>query len=185
MSQNTNFYHEFEIPQNIETEVIHLLDICFPNTFYGRSFFKQLPHARYLVWENDILIAQIGLDYRAIKFGEKIVKSLCVIDLCVLPKFRNQGIATKLLQRVKNLAIKNKISALTLFADTPHVYLKFGFLNYSSVRIRFLAIDDEKQISHSVMNNIYKNCFMAYFLAKDIEAECYDSETVDLLGYLF
>jgi len=185
MSQNIYFYHEYEITQNLEQEVKKLLDICFPNTFSGRTFFKQLPHSRYLVWENDVLIGQVGLDYRAIKYGEKLVNSLCIIDLCVLPEFRNKGVATKLLQSVKNLAVKNKINALVLFADTPHVYVNFGFLKYSSVKIRFLAIDDEKHISHSVMDKIYKNCFMAYFLTKDVESDCYESETIDLLGYLF
>lgn len=41
---------EYEIDTTTNTKIARLLDECFPDVFEGRSFFKQLPHFRYVAF---------------------------------------------------------------------------------------------------------------------------------------
>ena len=94
---------EFDISKEQNQQIKKLYNACFSENL-SRSYFKQLPHFRYLVFEHNLLIAQMGVDYRVIRVGDCVFSIFGVIDLCVEASYRKQGIASNLLTRLKQLA---------------------------------------------------------------------------------
>lgn len=169
---------EFDIKEATHGQITRLRNICFPETKVERSYYKQLPHFRYLAFENDLLIGHMGVDYRVISVGNCIFKIFGVIDLCVIPTHRNQGIATKILNLLSELAKEKYIDFIFLVADNKKVYLKNGFevvSNYCS----WLRIDEHK--NYGVAFEIIEDEFMI----KQIGIKTWCNEPIDLLGYMF
>jgi GNAT superfamily N-acetyltransferase len=59
----------------------------------------------------------MGVDHRVISVADSIFKIFGVIDLCVLPEYQRQGIATQLLTSLTKLAEEKSIDFLFLVAN--------------------------------------------------------------------
>jgi predicted acetyltransferase len=170
---------EFNIELNTHNQITKLRNICFPESKKDRSYYKQLPHFRYLVYNDDQLIGQMGVDHRVISVGDSVFKIFGVIDLCVMPKYQRQGIATQLLNLVTKLAEKKSIDFLLLVADDDRLYSKHGF-KYVSNYCSFLRIHEHQ--NYGVALEKIENDFMV----KQIGTESWKHEgLMDLLGYRF
>ena len=88
----------------LEKRIADLLDQCFPDTFEGRSYYKQVPHSRLLLRRKGTLIGHAGLDHRVIRVGETVSRITGVIDLCVDPDHCRVGRGSTLLEFAENLA---------------------------------------------------------------------------------
>jgi hypothetical protein len=78
----TQFINEFQINASTRAQLNKLLQTCFPDTLYkGRSYFKQLPHYRLLLWRNDKLTGQLSIDYRVMNLNNEPVKVFGVEDV--------------------------------------------------------------------------------------------------------
>jgi ribosomal protein S18 acetylase RimI-like enzyme len=170
---------EFDIEPDAHKQIIELRNLCFPDNHKNRSYYKQLPHFRYLTYDNDFLIGHMGVDHRVISVGDSIFKIFGVIDLCVLPNYRGQGIATQLLTLLSTLAEEKAIDFLLLVADSDKLYTKNGF-SYISSYCSFLRIHEHK--NYGVALEKIDNDFMI----KPIGTKTWNqSELMDLLGYRF
>lgn len=164
-----------------ERDLAALLDGCFPDTFDGRSYFKQLPHARLLARDEDgRLLGQVGLDHRVIRVGDHVVPILGLIDLCVDANARNQGIGFRLLTETENFGRRAPapIEFLLLVTDIPTYYEAHGYHRIRPAKTRWLAIEDRR--SHSVMQHIEHE-----LVAKPLTDRHWPDGSIDLLGYLF
>ena len=54
---------EFDIEQDTHNQITKLRNLCFPENKSDRSDYKQLPHFRYLAFDNNLLIAHMGVDH--------------------------------------------------------------------------------------------------------------------------
>lgn len=170
---------EFDIELDTHNQITKLRNLCFPENKKDRSYYKQLPHFRYLVYDDEQLIGQMGVDHRVISVGDSIFKIFGVIDLCIMPKYRRQGIATQLLNLLTNLAAKKSIDFLLLVANDPRLYSKNGFV-YISNYCSFLRIHEHK--NYGVALEKIENDFMI----KQIGAKNWQQDgLMDLLGYRF
>ena len=97
--------------------------------FYDRNYFKQPPHYRILAKENNKLIGQIGLDYRAMNLDGNPIKVLGIIDICVDSKHRNRGIGKTLLKKVDDLSLEfsDKVDFIFLVTNIPNYFEQYGF----------------------------------------------------------
>jgi len=50
-----------------------------------------------LVWQNQSLVGQMGVEYRVLGSQDGPLRIFGAIDVCVAPECRNQGIATQML----------------------------------------------------------------------------------------
>jgi len=164
-------------PLATESALTALLEQSFPNTFDGRSFFKQEPHNRIIANTPDRLIAQVGIDRRIINVGGNHIKIVGVIDLCVAEDYRNRGIAKALLRAVENCSDDREF--VVLMADNQAVYTGSGFVSLRPAITKWLAIEDVS--SHSVMERDLSDCFMY----KSLQNTKWPDGKIDLLGYLF
>lgn len=83
---------EYAITGEVRRQLQVLLDECFPETFDGRTYFKQLPHLRLLAMDGESVAGQVGIDGRIVNVGGTVVSIFGLIDLAVHPARRGQRI---------------------------------------------------------------------------------------------
>ncbi len=93
---------EYELSSDTKAKLQQLLAACFPEYLSDRIYYKQYPHFRYLGWNHDNLVAQMGVEHRVISLGKDPVRVFGIVDLCVNPDYRNKGFARELTLPVKN-----------------------------------------------------------------------------------
>ncbi|MEM8674947.1 MAG: GNAT family N-acetyltransferase [Cyanobacteria bacterium P01_G01_bin.67] len=168
---------EFDIDPKVQQKIIELRNICLTQS-QTRSYFKQLPHFRYLVFTEDQLVGHMGVDHRAIKVGDCVVTIFGVIDLCVRPSYRRQGIATQCLTLLTELAQEKLIDFLFLVSQHDSVYLNNGFQAVSQ-ECSWLGIEEHQNCG--VLTETIKESFMV----KQTGDKLWVNAPIDLLGYMF
>jgi GNAT superfamily N-acetyltransferase len=169
---------EYEISSDTHQLINRLLMQSFPNYPSDRIYYKQLPQFRYLVWENENLLAQLGIEHRAIANAGALMRIFGLIDLCVAPQWRSQKIATTLLQQVEQLGQASNIDFLILFADDHRLYAENGYCRVANL-CRWMMIDEHQTLG--IAEKSLADCMMV----KQIGTQPWQDGTVDLLGYLF
>lgn len=173
--------YECDIEKGLKLRIQKLLIESFPNEYpTDRIYFKQLPHLRFLAFdENKDIVAQVGLDYRIMNLNSRAIKVLGIIDLCVLNSHRSRGIASLLLSEVNKFAKKRDVDFLLLFADNMGVYLKNGFIPVKN-RCKWMRIDDENQTTIDIGSRIFEQ-----LMIKEVGNIRWMQGELDLLGYLY
>ena len=100
-----------------DAAIASLLDACFDGVHGGRTWFKQIPHQRLLAWSGSDLMGHVGMEYRVVRVGEAFLPVVGIVDLCVAPAARRQGIGAALLLGVEERA-RGQLFALAM-ADDP------------------------------------------------------------------
>ena len=160
-----------------DAAVACLLDACFEGVHRGRTFFKQVPHQRLLAWSGDGLVGHVGMDLRAVRVGEATVSVLGIVDLCVAPAARRQGIGAALLQAAEDRA-EGQSFALAM-ADDSRIYRRAGYGLIHAADVTFLAIDELR--CHGVVRRDLSEIFMV----KRLGGDAWPDGPIDLLGHLF
>ncbi|PKA41561.1 GNAT family N-acetyltransferase [Rhizobium sullae] len=173
------FTPEYEIDAPTTAQIAALLDESFPDTFDGRTYFKQLPHFRSLAFEGETVIGQAGVDHRVIRAGGKIIRIFGVIDLCVTPAHRGVGVAGDLLKQVESLALASNVDFLVLMGDVDTLYIANGFRRIDPAMTKWLAVEDVESVA--VIERDLSDCF----LVKPVRGESWPIGQIDMLGYLF
>lgn len=157
-----------------------LLVASFPEVYpKDRLFFKQIPQGRVLAFNPDNqLVGHVGLDYRMMNLNGKPIKVLGVIDLCVSPAIRSQGIASLLISEVERMA-KGRVDFVLLFADHEGLYSKNGFKTVSNT-CKWLKIDHETLTSIGVGTQKVEG-----LMIKEVGTLPWEEGELDFLGYLY
>ena len=168
---------EYDIDPDLHGQITNLKNESFPGYEKPRSYYKQLPHFRFLVFEADQLIGHMGIDHRVISVGDDVFTIFGITDLCVAANYRCQGIASRLLTEVFNLGSDKHIDFLFLVATDHRLYIKNGFMPLSSY-CTWLRISDHKNYGVTIE-------WLDELLIKQIGPKEWSQKPIDLLGYLF
>lgn len=168
---------EFDISSETHQQIIELHNIC-SDYHHSRSYFKQLPHFRYLAFAEDELVAHMGVDHRVIRVGDSVFTIFGVIDLFVRPSCRRQGIASQLLSLLTELALTKSIDFLFLVSHYDPIYLNNGFQAISQ-ECSWLGIEEHKNCG-VLTETIEEN-----FMIKQTGDKTWTKGQIDLLGYMF
>jgi citrate lyase synthetase len=170
---------EFDITENIHQQITKLRNSCFPvENAKPRSYYKQLPHFRYLVSVEDMLIAHMGVDHRVIRVGDYVFTIFGVVDLCVESSYRQQGIASKLLSLLTQLAREKSVDFLFTVVKDERIYLKHSFQTISHY-CSWLRIHEHNNYGVAI-EKIEKE-----LMIKQTGNQPWVNEPIDLLGYMF
>ena len=99
---------EFKINKKQHSEISELLKLCFSSYPSNRSFYKQFPSFRYLVFKENELIAHLAIIHRMIKVGEENFVIFGVSDLCVHPEFQQKKNCKCVVRRIRKLRKKTQ-----------------------------------------------------------------------------
>lgn len=77
--------------------------------------------------KNEMVIGQLGLDYRGMNLNGELIRVLGVIDFSVLPKEQKKGYGKMMLNELDRLAMKNKHNIDFLFKKTKTTPKRSGF----------------------------------------------------------
>jgi GNAT superfamily N-acetyltransferase len=169
---------EYKLSSDVRKLVNRLLVASFPDYPLDRSYYKLLPQFRYLVWKDENLIAQMGIEHRVITNTGIPARIFGPIDLCVASTYRSQKIATLLLQLIEELGRTSKIDFLVLFADDSRLYTQNGYQRVANL-CRWMKIDEHQTLG--VGEESLSDCMMV----KQLGEQIWQNGIVDLLGYLF
>jgi GNAT superfamily N-acetyltransferase len=172
------FVPEYKISNNVHKIVNQLLVESFPDYPLDRSYYKLPPQFRYPVWEDNNLIAQMGVEHRAIANTGIPARIFGSIDLCVTSSYRSQKIATTLLKQLEELGRTSGIDFLVLFADDYRLYAQNGYQRVTNI-CRWMKIDEHQTLG--VGEESLSDCMMV----KQLDKQIWQDGIVDLLGYLF
>ena len=103
---------------------------------------------------------------------------MAVIDLCVDKAFRNQGIASALIQEIEALAGEKNIGFLVLMAKNRRLYEKSGF-KLVSCSCTWLRIHEHATLGVADENLAGK------LMVKEMGRKTWPIGDVDFLGYLY
>jgi predicted N-acetyltransferase YhbS len=170
---------EHAISAEVCSQLQMLLDQCFPGTFAGRTYFKQLPHFRLLAMLEGSLVAQVGIDGRVVNVGGTIVSIFGLVDVAVHPAQRGKRIAAQLLAEAERMARAGKREFLVLMADRHDLYLREGYDRVQPALTEWLAVEDRRSVE--LMTRDLSDCFMV----KPLTETSWPAGTIDMLGYLF
>lgn len=176
------FINEFQIDQSTSEKLNALLQKCFPEVDYEqRDYFKQLPHYRILLWQEQQIIGQLGIDFRVMRLNENAVNVFGLIDLCVDPEFRAKGLAKALLAEFERIARTGsyKVDFLFLVSDSPEFYEKLGYKR-SKLTSTWLKMD-----RHSSYGLGKEQIQDVSFLVKSISNKIWEDGDLDMLGYMY
>ena len=88
---NIQFIDELALDAETKLQIADLMKLCFPEEdFHGRHYFKQLPHYRLLLKNQNQLIGQLGLDYRVMTLNGESINVLGVMEFAIFPQYQKK-----------------------------------------------------------------------------------------------
>lgn len=173
--------YDYEIDDALRKNIQELLLECFEDDYpKERIYFKQLPHFRYLILNNENkLVAQVALDYRVMNLNGNPVRVLGVIDLFVTKEYRSNGLGSLLLSEIEKFSQNKLIDFLLLFADNKNLYLKNGYRSVEN-KCKWLKIDNENQSTLGLGVEV-----ISELMIKELGNVKWHNGELDLLGYLY
>jgi GNAT superfamily N-acetyltransferase len=168
---------EAEIGAGLAHELAALLQECF-GEYPDRSYFKLPPHQRYVAGEDGAVVAQMGVEYRVMRVGALVVRTLGVVDLCVRPGHRSRGLAGTLLAEVTDYAGSCEVDFVVLFADDDRLYARNGWVRVDPA-CTWLKIHEHESLG---LANAERPHAM---MVKAVGDRSWPDGDVDLLGHLF
>lgn len=169
---------EFLISSTIHQQIAQLLVDCFSEYPHQRSYLKQQPSFRYLVWEANQLIAHLGVEHRKIRVADSVCSIFGVADLCVHQAHQSQKIASTLLSQLEQLGQDNGIDFIVLTSGEHQFYQKNGF-NLVQNTCRWLMINEHQTLG--VAHRRIEESLMV----KTLGDKPWKSGLVDFLGHIF
>lgn len=170
--------NEYDIDNKLEESLKSLLTESFTDVYpLDRIYYKQIPHFRYLAYDEETLIAQVGLDYRIMNLNGSNIKVLGIIDLCVKEQYRGKNIASVLLNKVEEFARIHNLDFLLLFADRETVYQRNGFVHANNI-CKWLKINEHKTLGVGEEE-------IDELMIKKVGHKDWEDGYLDMLGYLY
>lgn len=167
---------EHAITSTVHGQIHAVLGECFPG-YPARSYFKQLPHLRYLGWSRGELVAHMGVDHRMINNAGSALQIFGIVDLCVVAPARSRGLARRLLEQLEELGRRCEVDAVVLFADDPRLYLAAGYRRAPGM-VKWVMLNEHESIGIAERP-------VDELMVKMLNEKPWNPGTVDLLGHLF
>lgn len=169
---------EFLIKPDVQEQIHNLLKKCFSEYPGNRTYYKQLPDFRYLVWHEQQLIGHLAVEHRVMNNGNEVARIFGVVDICVDEDFQSQKTATTLLDELTILGQQNSIDFIVLFADQHDLYFNNGFQLVHNI-CRWLIINEHQ--TFGVGHRRIEDCLMV----KPIGEKVWTKGVADFLGAVF
>jgi predicted N-acetyltransferase YhbS len=179
MSVRYELIDEFRITTGLHEQIRCLLQVCFPDSEFTltRSYSKQSPQRRLLVWEDGILIGHVGIEHRTIGLDTGPATIFGLLEVCVDPEHQGTGIASGMIDYVERLGQQHDVDFVMLFATDRRLYEQKGFRAPGNP-LRWSMIHEHKTIGIDEQP-------LEELMIKELGERPWPEGLVDLLGYQF
>jgi predicted acetyltransferase len=174
----TELKAEYQVNSNERQQVNKILEQCFPEYYVNREYFKQIPHFRIFIKEEDTIIGKLAIDYRIMSLNDQPIRVWGIIDVCVLPEKRGHNLSSILLKKAEKVATENGLDFLLLFADNPKLYLNNGYVKCLENEIHWLKINEHEMLG------LGKEV-IPELMIKKIGNKEWEAGKLDMMGYLY
>ena len=154
-----------------------LLDTAFETDFGGRSYYKQRHHMRIVHRDSGRIVGHMGIAYRTIRLGRRLVDICGLADVATDPGLRGRGIASGMLSEAIAFGRESGAEFFVLFGDRG-LYAGQGFRPAPN-RMRFVAIDGFRLI------DVREDTDEGLMVLPLGDVAWDDAAEVDLLGPMF
>ncbi|MBA3428057.1 MAG: GNAT family N-acetyltransferase [Actinobacteria bacterium] len=169
---------EPEVDGDLEAQLQSLLRRCFSG-YPVRSYFKVPPHFRYVATSRGSVVAQMGVELRMFRVGDEVVRVFGVVDLCVDEGRRSQGLASRLLRGLIQVADGKRVDFVVLFAHDDRLYVRNGWVHVAN-RCTWVKID-----SHRTLGLATNESLADVMMVKAVGSRQWPDGDIDLLGHVF
>lgn len=160
-----------------EAAIAALLEASFGTDFGGRSYFMQRHHVRLVQRTDGRIIGHVGLTYRSVRQGARLIPVIGLADVATDPGHRGQGVAARLLQAAIAEARDSPAEFVLLFG-TARLYAAAGFAPAGN-RLRFVDLTDARTGAADEVSG-------SDLMVLSVRGGDWDGvEPVDLVGHLF
>jgi predicted N-acetyltransferase YhbS len=170
---------EYKIDEATTTAIRELLQKSFEFYPKDRIFYKQVPSFRLLVWDKDVLVAQIGIVFRVISLDKQPFRIFGLMDLCVHENYRNQKIGSKILKKIEKIGQENRIDFILLLGGIEDYYQQKGFKIVEN-SCRWVLLKDYETLG--VINRKIPETLLIKSLS---DKKWNEKATLDLMGFVF
>lgn len=169
---------EIDISIELHSQINQLLSNCFSGYPRDRSYYKQLPHFRLLIKNQNKLIGHVAIDHRLVSVGADVFRIFGLADLCVDEAFQSKNLASQMLNHLETIANTSGIDFILLFTNQQTFYKKNGFKVVDNV-CRWVFINDHHTLGVS-QRNLGKSIMIKSFSDKK-----WGDGMLDLMGHIF
>jgi GNAT superfamily N-acetyltransferase len=168
---------EAEIGDALNDQLKSLLQSSFPG-YPDRDYYKLPPHFRFIAIMGGDVVAQMGVELRVVRAGQRIFRTFGVVDFCVKQSSRSRRLATRLLNEVTEYAGSCAMDFILLFADDDRLYVRNGW-HRATNPCSWVRINEHRTLglAHGEVTNA--------LMVKSVQGKAWPDGEVDLLGHLF
>ncbi|MCO8271607.1 GNAT family N-acetyltransferase [Actinoplanes sp. TRM 88003] len=124
------------------------------------------------------MLAQLGVELRVIRVGDRILRTFGVVDLCVRADSRGQKLASRLLDEVTSYAAACGLDFVILFADEDALYRRHGFARVDNP-LSWVKINDHRTIG------LARSVTPHEMMVRPVSGATWPTGEIDLLGHVF
>lgn len=167
---------ELHLSPTDRAQIATLLADSFDVDFGGRSFYVQ-PHHLRMVHRDVTIVGHLGLNFRLIRLGDRLVPVLGIGDVATARSHRGQGVASGLLRAAIDEGRRSPAELMLLFGDAG-LYRGHGFRAVTNP-VRHQRLD-----GHVSGDSVLSGDEMLKVL--ELKTGSWDDHaTVDILGFKF
>ena len=171
--------NNYELNPPEKNAIAELLETCFGQYPKKRIHLKQCPSFRLLVYDDaQNLVGHLAVDYRFMNNSGQAIEIFGLSDVCVLPAYRSQKNATKMVDKITRIAQKQAVDFLILIAWEIDIYLSMGFQQVYNV-CRWLMIHQDQSLG------IAQRIIPDGLMVKSISQKTWGNGPVDFMGPIF
>jgi predicted N-acetyltransferase YhbS len=170
---------EYRIDFVTQNAIQALLQKSFEFYPSDRIFYKQVPSFRLLLWDKDILAAQVGIVFRVISLDKQPFRIFGLMDLCVDENYRSRRIGSKILKKIEKIGQENNIDFILLLGGIQDYYQQKGFQMVEN-SCRWVLLKDYETLG------IINRKIPETLLIKSLSDKKWDENAnLDLMGFVF
>lgn len=121
----------------------------------------------------------MGVEFRVFRVDDEVVRVFGVVDLCVDEGERSQGLASRLLRQLTEIAGGCRVDFVVLFAHDDRLYLRNGWVHVAN-GCSWVKID-----SHRTLGLASNESLADVMMVKAIGSPEWPHGDIDLLGHVF
>lgn len=113
-----------KVDDTLETELRTLLSLSFGDAFKNKRYHFELPAHRWLIREEDVLVAHLAIHDKTFQSEGKSIPFLGVAEVCVAPSHRGRGLVKAMLREAE---ARFRTVPFAILLGDPGVYASSGY----------------------------------------------------------